>query len=57
MMTDFDASSRLASPGASISWTSPAGWAAPPSGFFAGAAPKPPKMTFQIERFIARHMM
>ena len=24
---------------------------------FGGAAPKPPKITFQIERFIARHMM
>src|SRR5262245_66461271 len=45
-----------ASVGASISCTSPAGAA----GFFAdggGVAPKPPKMTFQIERFIARHMM
>src|ERR1041384_2625769 len=56
MITDFDALSRAASETASISCTSPAGVAGP-AAFLGGAARSPPKITFQIDRFIARHMM
>src|ERR1041384_1690940 len=65
MITDFAVLSRAASVAASISWTSPPGLAGAaarrglggPAAAWGGVAPNPPKMTFQIERFIARHMM
>ena len=35
-----------------------AGWSpAPPAGAAPSSAPKPPRMTFKNERFIAAHMM
>ena len=39
-----------------VSRTLPAGACGPPD-FFCGSAPKPPNTTFQMERFIARHMI
>ena len=40
-----------------MSCTSPTGGAGAPATGFGGVAPNPPKITLQIERFIALHMM
>ncbi len=57
MMTCLAVASFSASAAASMSWTSPAGAAGLCPALGAGVAPNPPKMTFQIDRFIALHMM
>ena len=55
-MTWRAASSSSATSSTLVSVTLPAG-AAPGAGFAPASAPKPPSMTFKIDRFIARHMM
>ncbi len=56
MMTERDARSRSATWSTLASVIFPAG-AAPAAGLAPASAPNPPKTTFQIERFIAWHMM
>ena len=57
MITLREASSISATCSTVVSFTLPAGAALPAAGLAPLSAPKPPRITLRIERFIALHMM